>query len=320
MKQTIFPSPHIIAKHNVSSIMKDVIIALIPAFFASLVFFGINALRVILTSVASCVLFEYLFAKYILKTKNTVLDYSAIITGLLLAFSLPANIATAMIVIGSFVAIVVAKMAFGGLGKNLFNPAVVGVVFLFISFPVAMSASPAAIPFDFLNVEETFSITTLNILKDFSDVYSLPFTMDLFLGNESGCLGQTSVLAICLGFAYLLFRRVISWHIPVFYVGTVFVFCSVAYFFTGSQMYNPVLQSMSGALMLGAVFMATDYVTSPMAKKGKAIFAIGCGLLTCLIRFYGAYPEGVFFAILIMNAFVPIIDKHFHNKFFGAKK
>ncbi len=320
MKLTISTAPHITSPQTTPSIMKDVIIALTPALLAAIIFFGINALIVIATSVASCVFFEYFIAKHLLKSNNTTKDYSAIITGLLLAFNLPSTIAAPIVVIGAFISIVVCKMAFGGLGKNLFNPALVGRAFLFISFPAAMTYWTVPQSFSFIQTDAQTAATTLSILKSSKDLINLPTYMDLFLGNRGGSLGETSVLAMLIGFVYLLHKRIISWHIPIIYISTVFLYCTLFYIITKDPMYLPLYQILAGGLMLGAIFMATDYTTSPMSKKGQVVFAVGCGLLTCIIRFYGSYPEGVSFAILIMNAFAPIIDKYTPQRLFGAKK
>lgn len=326
---TISTAPHISSKQNIPSIMKDVCIALIPAALVAILFFGIGAMKVIVSTVCACVLFEFLVTKYLMKTKNTTQDYSAVITGLLLAYNLPSNMPIWMILVGSFVAIVVAKMAYGGLGKNLFNPALVGRVFLFISFPMAMTSWPVPEWKDFFNVDATTAATTLNALKHIDAKTSatsliatdnLPDYWQMFVGYTGGCIGEVSALALLLGMVYMLYKKVITWHIPVYYLGSVFVIMGIYYIFTGNPKYDPITQILSGGLMLGAIFMATDYVTSPMSKKGKIIFAIGCGVLTVIIRLYGAYPEGVSFAILIMNAFVPIIDRFSIPRVFGAKK
>ncbi len=335
---TISTSPHMSTPKTTQKIMLDVIIALTPAFIASVLFFGANALIVVLTSVAACVLTEYFVCKYLLKIKNTTTDLSAIVSGLLLAYNLPSGLPVPMVLVGSVVCILVAKMAYGGLGKNLFNPALVGRVFLFICFPLHMTTWLTPKFASFFNADAQTGATMLGLAKSaqaFSDTqtaatwqgdlaaqnFHIDSYLDLFLGNMGGCLGETSVLALLLGFAFLLFRKVISWHIPVFFVGTVFTIFGLVWLINGqADYYNPFFQIMSGGLMLGAIFMATDYVTSPMSKKGQIIFAIGCGFLTSVIRINGAYPEGVSFAILIMNAFVPLIDKYVRQPFFGSNK
>ena len=328
---TISTAPHMNSPVTTQTLMRDVIIALMPAAIVAVLIFGIGALKVMLTAVAGCVLFEYLVSKYLLHRGNTVTDNSAIITGLLLAFNLPSSMPIWMILVGCFMAIVVTKMAFGGLGKNLFNPALVGRVFLFISFPVQMTHWPKPSFADFLNTDVQTGATVLGILKHV-DVQSsatalsnqgasladLPTYTEMFLGYMGGSLGEVSALALLLGLAYMLKRNVITWHIPFFYLATVFVITCVFWLVTGNIKYDPLTHLLSGGLMLGAIFMATDYVTSPMSTNGKIFFAICCGLLTVTIRLYGSYPEGVSFAILIMNAFVPLIDKIFVPRIYGT--
>ena len=324
----ISANPHMQTARNTRSIMRDVVVALMPAAVAAVLFFGIDALRVILTSVAGCVLFEYLACRYWLKTANTTRDFSAVITGLLLAYNLPSSMPCWMILIGAFMAIIVAKICFGGLGKNIFNPALVGRVFLFISFPVQMTVLPKPYFLQWTSPDGQTGATPLNIIKniDVSSEYpmyspaDIPNLWDMFLGNIGGCIGEISTLALLIGLAYLLWRRVISWHIPVYYVATVFALTSILYMATGDFKFQPLLHLLSGGLMLGAFFMATDYTTSPMTVKGQIIFAIGCGLLTVIIRAFSAYPEGVSFAILIMNALVPLIDKFAVQRYYGERK
>ena len=300
----ISTTPHIFSPVTTQSLMRDVLIALTPAIIVALLMFGISALKVLLTSVAACVMFEYLITRYLLKTANTIRDCSAMITGVLLAFNLPSSMPAWMILVGAFVAIGITKMAFGGLGKNIFNPALAGRVFLFISFPVQMTTWPKPDFLNFMNIDAETAPTTLNILKHINDTgsagfrnaaSSLPDYGQMLIGNMGGCLGEVSALALFLGLLYLLWRRVITWHIPFYYVSTFF-------------------------LLTGAFFMATDYVTTPMTRKGQVIFAVGCGILTYVIRFYSAYPEGVSFAILIMNAFVPLIDKLTPQRVYGTRR
>lgn len=323
----ISTAPHMNSPLTTRVIMRDVIIALAPAIIVAIMFFGISALQVMLTAVAGCVAFEYLTCRYLLKTQPTTRDLSAVITGLLLAFNLPSNMPIWMILIGSFVAIVVAKIAFGGLGKNVFNPALVGRVFLFISFPVQMTSWPKPHFLDLLNSDVTTGATTLGILKHVdaessatkltSSLSDLPNYWQMLTGYTGGCIGEVSALALLLGLAYMLYRRIITWHIPFYYLGTVFIFSGILWLSSNNIQVEPVTQILSGGLLLGAIFMATDYVTSPMTKNGKIIFAVGCGLLTVIIRQYSAYPEGVSFAILIMNAFVPVIDYFSVPRVFG---
>lgn len=314
----ISTSPHMNSQQTTQTIMRDVIVALTPAMLVSLFMFGIQALIVLATSVASCVFFEYFFARR-LELKNTTSDLSAVVTGVLLALNLPATMPIWMTVIGAFMAIVVAKMAFGGIGKNIFNPALVGRVFLFISFPVQMTTWMTPRFLDFFNVDATTAATPLNILKHLGAGEQLTTGYwDLFIGNIGGSMGETSVLAILLGLFWLLKQKIITWHIPVFYLGSFAVCMFLSEIVTGAPRFDVLAHLLSGGLMLGAVFMATDYTTSPMTKKGKIIFAVGCGVLTYIIRVFGSYPEGVSFAILIMNAFVPLIDKYCHQYVYGT--
>lgn len=320
----ISTTPHMQSSVDTRRIMLDVVIALMPAALTAVLFFGVNALIVMATSVAACVFFEYAACKYWFKCANTACDFSAVITGLLLAFNLPSSMPVGMIILGAFMAIVVAKLCYGGLGKNIFNPALIGRVFLFISFPVQMTQWPKPEFLKFLDTDVQTAATTLGIIKHLDASTSatvvsgkLPSYWDMFIGNIGGCIGEVSALALLLGLAYLLWRRVISWHIPFFYAGTVFVITGLLWLLTGEIRYDPLTHLLSGGLLLGAVFMATDYATSPMTRRGQILFAVMCGILTVIIRLFSAYPEGVSFAILIMNAFVPLIDKYVHNRVFG---
>ena len=316
----ISTSPHINSKNTTQKIMRDVIVALTPAMFVALIMFGINALVVLITAICSCVVFEYFLSRK-LGLKNTTSDLSAVVTGILLALNLPSTMPIWMVIVGSFMAIGVAKMAFGGIGKNIFNPALVGRVFLFISFPVQMTTWVKPHLLDFFNVDASTAATPLNVLKHLEGSETLSFGYwDLFLGHIGGSMGETSVLALLIGFLWLLKEKIISWHIPVYYVGS-FTLCMLAtVIITGSARFDVLAQLLSGGLMLGAIFMATDYTTSPMTKKGKIIFAVGCGVLTYIIRVFGSYPEGVSFAILIMNAFVPLIDKSCPQYIYGTRR
>ena len=316
----ISSSPHINSKDTTQKIMRDVIIALSPAVFASLCFFGLNALVVLVTAVASCVLFEhFLGAK--LGIKQTVYDLSAVVTGILLALNLPATMPIWMVVLGSFMAIGVAKMAFGGIGKNIFNPALVGRVFLFISFPVQMTTWVEPQILDFFEIDASTTATPLGILKHITTQNSVVMDYwDLFIGNIGGSMGETSSLALLIGFVWLLKERIIKWYIPVFFVGSFTFLMFVTYLITGSAHYDVLTHVLSGGLLLGAVFMATDYTTSPMSRNGQIIFAVGCGVLTYIIRTFSSYPEGVSFAILMMNAFVPLIDKYCPQYVYGTRR
>lgn len=301
-------SPHVKSKETVSTIMRDVLIALLPATIASIFFFGTSAALVIMTAIASAMLSEYLFNK-ITKRPNTTRNLSAVVTGLLLAFNMPPTIPLWMVVLGSAFAIIVVKCFFGGLGQNIVNPALAGRAFLLAAYPSEMTH---------WTINSVSSATPLGILRNGGGV--LPNTMDAFLGvNMAGCIGEVSALALLIGFAYLLYRKVITWHIPATYIGTVFIITTVLGrngFMQGNGLYEIFI----GGLMIGAIFMATDYTTTPMTRRGQIIFGVGCGILTSLIRLYGAYNEGVSYSILIMNLFVPMIDKWTTPRVFGGAK
>jgi electron transport complex protein RnfD len=316
-KLIISPSPHIHSGDTPGKNMYGVLIALIPAFLVSLYFFGLGALIVTAVSVLSCVLVEYLIQKFLMKQEPSVKDGSAILTGVLLAFNLPSNLPAWIIVIGALAAIGIGKMSFGGLGNNIFNPALVGRVFLLISFPAQMTAwpLPGKLPMDY--IDGTTGATTLSLLKE--GVAQLPSFTDMLLGNMGGSLGEVSAVALLLGFAYLLIRKIISWHIPVAVLGTVFALTGILHLADPVSYADPFVHLLSGGLMLGAVFMATDFVTSPMSRSGMLVYGAGIGLLTSVIRLFGSYPEGVSFAILIMNAFTPLINNYFKPKHFGGK-
>lgn len=320
-------SPHTRMNVSTNRIMLDVVIALIPAFIASVLIFGPRAALITGVCVLSCVLFEGVYQK-LLKKPVTVTDFSAVITGLLIAFNLPVTIPLWQAVIGCFMAIIMVKQLFGGLGRNFANPAIVGRIALFIAFPVAMGAAwympeaPWASPGWMLLVDAVSSPTPLHYLTDRSmtvpDMISaLPSLRDMFLGVRGGTIGETSALALLLGGGYLLFRRVIRWHIPVSFIATVAILTFISGSFSFSFM---TMQLLAGGLVLGAIFMATDYVTSPQTSKGRIVFGIGCGLLTVVIRQFGSYPEGVSFAILFMNILVPFINKFTMTKPLGGKK
>lgn len=315
-------SPHVHSTDSVQKNMYGVCIALIPALLVSLYFFGLGALIVLVTSVLACVFFEWAITKYILKRdKVTITDGSAILTGLLLGFNLPSNLPIWIILIGALVAIGIGKMTFGGLGCNPFNPALVGRVFLLVSFPVQMTSWPVPGNMTAYLDAET-GATPLAIMKsaikagDPSILDQLPDSLSLFLGQNGGCLGEVSALALLLGLIYMLVRRIITWHIPVSILATVFVLSGLLHL--SNPVYaSPVDVLLTGGLMLGACFMATDYVTSPMTHKGQVIYGICIGFLTVVIRTFGAYPEGMSFAILIMNAFTPLINTYCKPKRFG---
>lgn len=319
-KLLISPSPHIHSGDSIEKNMYGVLIALIPAFICSVVFFGMGAIIVTLTSVIACLFFEYVIQKFILKRQPTIWDGSALITGVLLAFNVPSNLPVWIIIIGALVAIGIGKMSFGGLGCNIFNPALVGRVFLLISFPVQMTTWPLAQGFNSSYVDAATGATPLSLLKEAvksgQSVNSV-LTDDGFvgygnmlLGNMGGSLGEVAAFALLIGFAYMLVRKIITWHIPVTIFLTVFIFSGILNVCDPEQFANPLFHLLSGGLMLGAIFMATDYVTSPMSHKGMIIYGVGIGVLTVLIRQFGAYPEGMSFAILIMNAFTPLINRY----------
>ena len=321
---TISPSPHIHQESSVSKIMQSVIIALIPALIWSFFVFGLPAVLTTLVSVIACVGFEWLIKKYLLKVNPTVSDGSAVLTGILLAMNLPASLPLWIVIIGALIAIGVAKMSFGGLGNNPFNPALVGRVFLLISFPVQMTTWP-------INnnaVDATTGATPLALIKaglksgtPVSDIMKeLPTYSDLFIGNIGGSLGEISVVLLLIGFIFMLFKKIISWHIPVSVIGSIFIFTGILWLINPDQNINPVYHILTGGVMLGAIFMATDMVTSPMSKWGQLIFGVGIGVITVCIRIWGAYPEGISFAILIMNAFTPLINKFVKPKLFGGKQ
>ena len=300
-------SPHIHSGNTVGGAMYGVLIALIPALLASLYFFGVGALVVTLTSAAACVLFEYLIQKFILKQKPTICDGSALLTGVLLAFNVPSNLPIWIILIGALVAIGIGKLSFGGLGNNIFNPALVGRVFLLISFPVQMTSWP--VPGQLGSyLDATTAATPLAIIK-MGGEHTFELS-NLFFGSIGGSVGEVSAIALLLGFGYMLWKKIISWHIPV----SIFVAVVIMSLIVGL---NPLEQLFAGGLMLGAIFMATDYVSSPMTPRGMIIYGVAIGALTVIIRKFGAYPEGMSFAILIMNAFTPLINTYVKPKRFG---
>ena len=311
-KLYITTSPHLHCGDTIERNMHWVIIALMPALIASFLVFGLGSLIVTATSVASCLLFEWFITRFFLKKSSTLADGSAIITGLLLAFNLPSNIPIYMIVVGALVAIGIGKMAFGGLGNNPFNPALVGRVFLLISFPARMTSWP--VPHQLTAYADAVTgATPMNLIGQIAGGNSaaadqLPGLGDLFLGNVGGCIGEVSALALLIGLVILLWRRVITWHIPVTIIATVAVLTGLMWLINPVLYVNPLYHLCSGGLMLGAIFMATDYVTSPMTVKGMVWYGIGIGFLTVIIRYFGSYPEGMSFAILIMNAFTPLIN------------
>ena len=318
-------SPHDHANDSVQRNMYAVLIALIPAFLVSLYMFGLGALIVMLTSVAACVFFEWAIVKFILKReRTTILDGSAAITGVLLGFNLPSNLPIWIIILGALFAIGVAKMSFGGLGCNPFNPAIVGRIFLLISFPVQMTTWPVAGQWMHYTDVQT-GATPLGIMKGVISgapgvsLDQLPSSLDLFLGNNPGSFGEISALALILGGIYLIWKKVITWHIPVSILVTVFVFSGIMYLVNPVLYASPVTHLLTGGLMLGAIFMATDYVTSPMNPKGQLLYGVCIGLITVIIRLFGSYPEGMSFAILIMNSFTPLINNYIKPTRFSSR-
>ena len=321
-KLIVAPAPHVQTSQSTACIMRDVVIALMPALVVSTIVFGVDVLRVTAISVAACVVFEFLIQKFFVNGPLTISNWSAVVTGVLLAFNLPASIPWWIVVIGAFVAIAIAKMTFGGLGKNPFNPALVGRVFLLIAYPVQMTTWPMPVQgaFDALS-----GATPLAAVKHGAVGPDALGVQDLLLGNMPGSLGEVAALALLLGFVYLLWRRVITWHIPVTILATMALFAFfVALGTKGTENLAllwqlPLFHVLAGGAILGSVFMATDYSTSPMTVKGGVIFAVGIGVVTMLIRLWGAYPEGMSFAILMMNACVPLINKYVKPKRFGVK-
>jgi electron transport complex protein RnfD len=308
--------------------MLDVVYAMIPALILSFYIFGLNALITTVIAVASCIALEYLIQKYLIKGEITLMDGSALVTGVLLAFNVPAGLPPWMVIVGSVVAIGVAKLTFGGVGNNIFNPALVGRVFLLVSFPVAMTTWPVAMEKRLAVFDTITGATPLGILKDgiregatvneLSE--QLPEYGTMLLGFTGGSLGEVSALALLLGGIYLLWRKVITWHIPVSVLGSMLLLTGIMWLIDPEHYVNPLFHLMSGGAMLGAFYMATDLTTSPMTRKGMIIFGCGIGFLTVIIRLYGAYPEGISFAILIMNAFVPILDRYIKPRRFGELK
>lgn len=325
---TVSGSPHVHGHQSVKSIMYGVVVAMIPAIFVSVYFFGLDAARVIFISVAACLFFEWIIQKYLLKGPLTINDGSALVTGVLLAFNVPSNLPAWMVVVGALVSIGIAKMSFGGLGKNPFNPALIGRVFLLISFPVQMTSWPVPKALFAPGITDAVTgPTTLGILKEGLNAgksvqelmgsSGFPGYMNDMIGAQGGSLGEISAIALLLGAAYMFFRKIITWHIPVAYIGSAFVFSGILWLVDPARFIDPVMHMLAGGMILGVFFMATDMVSSPMSARGQLVFGLGAGLLTILIRVWGAYPEGVSFAILIMNAFTPLINRSFKPRRFG---
>lgn len=322
-------SPHVYGNDSVERNMYGVLIALIPAVLVSLLYFGLGSAVVLSASIASCVFFEWAISKYLLKIEPQILDGSAMVTGLLLGMNLPTNLPVYIIIIGALVAIGVAKMSFGGLGHNPFNPALVGRCFLLVSFPAQMTSWPKIGQLaNYLDAET--GATPLSVMKtaiktgDSSVLYQLPDAVHMMFGNVNngmgaGTTGEVCALALLIGLIFMLYRKIITWHIPISILCTVFVFSGLLHL--ANPIYaNPVYELLSGGLLLGAIFMATDYVTSPMTHKGQLIYGIAIGFLTVVIRNWGSYPEGMSFAILIMNGFTPLFNHYLKPKRFGLSK
>lgn len=321
----VSPSPHIHSKTSTRSLMLDVVIALLPSVLVTILFYGWSAVVILASSVVFCVLLEYLITKYLLKKPGTIGDMSAVVTGIILALNLPPTAPWWVAMIGAIVAIGVAKMTFGGLGQNVFNPAITGRVFLLISFPAIMTTWSGAKGF-IGGADAVSGATPLGIVKEglmqgqtlqqIFDLHDFSYAQMLFV-NMGGSAGEISAIAIIIGFIYLLARKVIRPYITLSILVTVAVFSGIFWLIDPSQYTDPLFNLLTGGVLLGSVFMATDYVTSPMSDKGGIIFGIGIGIITMLIRYFGSYPEGMSFAILIMNSTVPLINKFCKQKKFG---
>ena len=316
-KLIVSPSPHLHTKTSTKSLMRDVVIALIPAVVVSVLFYGWSELLILGVSLASCVLLEYLITRYMLKKACTIGDMSAVVTGVLFALNLPSTTPWWIVLIGAVVAIGVAKMTFGGLGQNVFNPALVGRVFLLVSFPAQMTDWTR--PQGFIgSVDALSGATPLGLAKEggVAAIESLDY-MDMLFLNIGGSAGELSAIALIVGFIYLLARKVIKPYITLSIIATVAIFSGIFWAVNPAEYTDPAFNILTGGLLLGSIFMATDYVTSPMSNVGGIIFGVGIGIITMLIRYFGAYPEGVSFAILIMNSVVPLINKWCHAKKYG---
>ena len=321
---TVSPSPHVHSSDSTQKIMMRVIFAMIPAMAWGIFMFGMDAVRVGLISIVSCLAFEYLIQKYLMKVKPSITDGSALITGVLLAFNVPSNLPWWIIIIGAIAAIGIGKLSFGGLGSNIFNPAMVGRVFLLISFPAQMTTWPSTRT---MAVDGISAATPLALIKEgiktgtpVSQLEGLPSLSDMAIGFNHGSLGEISAFLLIVGGMYMLWKKVITWQIPVSIILTVALISGIFWLIDPVIYINPGYHILTGGLMLGAIFMATDMVSSPMTGKGQLIYGIGIGLITISIRMFGAYPEGISFAILIMNAFVPLINMYIKPKRFGGQK
>lgn len=325
-KFIVSPSPHIHSGDSIEKNMYGVLIALLPALLVSFYYFGLGALVVTLVSVLGCIAVEYLIVRFLFKSDElTIKDGSAALTGLLLALNLPSNLPVWIILIGAIAAIGIGKMSFGGLGNNIFNPAILGRVLLLISFPAQMTSWPKPLQWASYTDAET-GATPLGTLKAVignvpgASMEQMSNTLDLLMGQIGGSLGEVSAIALLIGFAYLLIKRIITWHIPISIFVTVILFGGIMHLIDPNLYANPFIHLISGGMLLGAIFMATDYVTSPMSKGGMLLYGFLIGVITMLIRLFGSYPEGMSFAILIMNAFTPIINLYMKPRLFGIKK
>lgn len=325
-KLLVSPSPHVHAPVSTKSLMRDVVIALLPAVIVSVVFYGLGEIVVLATSVISCVLIEYLITRFLLKKPSTICDYSAAVTGILLALNLPYTTPWWVVFIGALFAIGVVKMTFGGLGQNIFNPAIAGRVFLLVSFPSYMTKwqmPQGLFGLDAVTGSTPLGMITEGLAKDqtVTEIMSekgLSYAQMLF-ANLGGSVGEISAIALLAGFVYLLVRRVIKPHITLSIWGTVAAVSLIFWLINPDRFTDPVFNLLTGGMILGSCFMATDYVTSPMTVKGGIVYGIGIGFITLMIRYFGSYPEGMSFAILIMNSVVPLINMWFHQKKYGRK-
>jgi electron transport complex protein RnfD len=323
----VSPSPHAHGKETTQKLMFGVVVALLPALFTSIFYFGWGAIIVTSVSVASCILFEYLIRRFIFRKPITITDGSALVTGLLLAFNVPSNLPVFIVVTGAFVSIAIAKMTFGGLGNNPFNPALVGRVFMLISFPVQMTRWPVPKGFITSYTDAVTGATPLAVVKEGLKngeplqqlIAQIPTPGQMFLGNMGGSMGEVAAVALLIGFIWLLYKKIITWHIPVSVIGSLIIFTAILWLIDPEKNANPLFHLLAGGVLLGAIFMATDYVTSPMNPKAMIIYGCGIGILTVIIRVWGAYPEGVSFAILIMNAFVPLMNSYIKPGRFGEE-
>ena len=324
---TISPSPHVHGSFTSTRLMRDVLLGLIPAQLVAIYYFGIPALTLTLISVISCMATEFIISKFVLKKGNTLPDLSALVTGVLLAFNLPSNLSPLLVILGAIFAIGVGKMSFGGLGSNPFNPALVGRVFLLISFPAPMTTWPVPTGFTTSFADAITGATPLGLAKNtgyidkaIEPVYNnIPYLLNLVTGHIGGSMGEISAAALLIGLIWLLLRKVITWHIPAAVIGSLAIITGTMWLIDPIQYMDPLFHILAGGALLGAVFMATDYVSSPMTIQGMVLYGIGIGSITAVIRLFGDYPEGMSFAILIMNGLVPLINNKIKPERFGRE-